>query len=151
MVSAAQIKELRDRTGISMAQCKQALEAAGGDADKALELLRAQGAAVAEKKAGRNLGAGRIGSYFHTTGTVGVMVELACETDFVAKTDDFQKLSDDLAMHVAGFNPADVTELLTQPFLKDATRTINQILIEAVQKMGERIEIVRLARFEVGH
>ena len=150
MISAAQIKELRERTGISMSQCKQALETAGGDLVKAVEVLRSQGAAVAEKKAGRNLGAGRIGSYFHTTGTIGVMVEVACETDFVAKTGDFQKLADDLAMHIAGFNPVDLTELLTQPHLKDSTRTITQVVNEAIQKLGERIEIVRFARFQVG-
>jgi elongation factor Ts len=149
MVSAAQIKELRDQTGISMSQCKQALETAGGDLAKALEVLRSQGAAIAEKKAGRDLGAGRIGSYFHTANTIGVMVEVACETDFVAKTADFQKLADDLAMHIAGFNPADLAELLTQPYLKDATRTITQVVNEAIQKLGERIEIIRFARFQV--
>lgn len=150
MISAAQVKELRDQTGVSMSECKQALEAAGGDLTKALEVLRERGAVTAGKKAGRSLGAGRIGSYFHTTGTIGVMVELACETDFVAKTGDFQKLADDLAMHVAGFNPADVAELLAQPHLKDATRTVTQVLNDAIQKMGERIEAVRFARFEVG-
>lgn len=150
MISALQVKELRDQTGVSMALCKQALEKADGDLTKALEVLREQGAVTAGKKAGRTLGAGRVGSYFHTTGTIGVMVELACETDFVAKTADFLKLSDDLAMHVAGFNPADLAELLAQPFLRDATRTITQVLNDAVQKMGERIEIVRFTRFEVG-
>lgn len=150
MVSASQIKELRDQTGISMSQCKQALEQAGGDLPKALEILRSQGAAIASSKAGRNLGAGRLGSYFHTTGTIGVMVEVACETDFVGKTADFQKLADDLAMHIAGFNPADVAELLAQPHLKDSARTVTQVVNDAIQKLGERIEIVRFARFQVG-
>lgn len=149
MVSAAQIKELRDKTGISMAQCKQALEAAGGDVTKAMEVLRSQGAAVAEKKAGRTLAAGRVGSYFHTTGTIGVMVELSCETDFVAKTADFQTLANDLAMHVAGFNPADNTELLAQPYLKDQNRTVSQVITDAIQKLGERIEIGRFVRLEI--
>lgn len=133
-----------------MSECKRALEASGGDLTKALEILREQGAVTAGKKAGRNLGAGRVGSYFHTTGTIGVMVEVACETDFVAKTDDFQKLANDLAMHIAGFNPVDVAELLTQPHLRDASRTVTEVINEAIQKLGERIEVVRFSRFEVG-
>lgn len=150
MISAAQIKELRDKTGVSMSECKKALEAAGGDLAKALEILREQGVAVAGKKAGRALGAGRVASYLHTTGTMGVLVELACETDFVAKTDEFQAFAADLAMHIGGFAPADAAELLAQPFIKNPELTVGETITGLIQKLGERVELVRFSRLEVG-
>lgn len=100
-----QIKELRDQTGISIMQCKKALEEAGGDVNKALIVLRKKGAEVAAKKAGRSLGAGIIAAYIHAGGTVGSMVELSCETDFVSGNEEFKKLAYDAAMHVAAANP----------------------------------------------
>ncbi len=150
MVSAEQIKILRDRTGVSIAECKKALEAANGDLEQAVAALRTQSAATADKKAGRTLGAGIISSYLHTTGTVGCLVELGCETDFVAKNTEFRQLADDLAMHIAAFNPATVEELLTQNFIKDPTLTIADLVKLTIQKFGERTEVIRFSRFEVG-
>lgn len=115
MVTTEQVKSLRDATGISVMQCKKALEEAGGDAEKAIVILRKKGGAIAAKKADRALGAGALAAYVHGTGTVAAMVELACETDFVAKNEEFRTLARDIAMHVAASNPAylkaeDVTE-----------------------------------------
>lgn len=104
MVTTAQIKTLRDQTGISVMQCKKALEESGGDAEKAKILLRKRGADAAEKKADRTLGAGVVAAYIHN-GSVGAMVELSCETEFVAKNDEFRKLAHELAMQVAAGNP----------------------------------------------
>ncbi len=105
MISTEQIKELRDETGISIMQCRKALEEAGGDKAKALVLLRKKGSDIAAKKSDRTLGAGIIASYIHGTGKVGAMVELSCETDFVAKNEEFKQLAYDIAMHVAATNP----------------------------------------------
>ncbi|HSK94732.1 MAG TPA: translation elongation factor Ts [Candidatus Angelobacter sp.] len=104
-ISAALVKELRERTGAGFMDCKRALEETGGDLDKAIALLRQRGVAAAEKKSGREARDGLIGSYIHTGGRVGVLIEVNCETDFVARTDEFQKLVRDLAMQVAGLSP----------------------------------------------
>ncbi|OJI09257.1 MAG: translation elongation factor Ts [Candidatus Vogelbacteria bacterium CG10_big_fil_rev_8_21_14_0_10_49_38] len=146
MITIEQIKELRDRTGISIAQCKQALEAAAGDLTKALELLKDKGTEIAAKKSTRELKAGAIGIYLHNNGQIGALVQLHSETDFVAKNADFKQLADDLAMHLAAMNPADVAELLTQPFVKDPGLSVEDLLKSFVQKFGERIEIARFAR-----
>jgi elongation factor Ts len=148
MITTEQIKELRDRTGISIAQCKKSLEDASGDMEKALDLLRAQGTAIAGKKADRALGSGAISAYVHTTGKMGAMVEVHCETDFVAKNPDFRALADDLAMHIAASAPADLAELLTQPFIKDPGLTIEDLVKGYIQKFGERTEIIRFVRFD---
>lgn len=148
MVSTEQIKELRERTGISLAQCKKALEEAGGDVVKALDLLKAQGAEIADKKASRALGAGTVSCYLHNTGTIGAMVQVNAETDFVAKNVEFKVLADDLAMHIAAMNPADVAELLTQPFVKEPSLTIDALVNQYIQKFGERIDIMRFSRFD---
>ncbi|MBC8465075.1 MAG: elongation factor Ts [Parcubacteria group bacterium] len=115
MVTTDSIKALREKTGVSVMQCKKALEEAGGDMEKATILLHKLSSAAAEKKAGRELGAGTVANYTHTNGTVGAMVELLCETDFVAKNEEFKALAYDIAMHIAATNPAylsmdDVTE-----------------------------------------
>ncbi len=115
MITTEQIKELRSKTGVSIMQCKQALEKADGDQDKAEILLRKESSAIASKKADRELGSGVIQAYIHGTGSVGAMVELACETDFVAKNEDFKKMAYDIAMHVAASDPQflkseDITE-----------------------------------------
>ena len=104
-ISAGLVKELRERTGAGFMDCKRALEETGGDLDKAIALLRERGVAAAEKKAGREAREGLIGSYIHTGGRVGVLIEVNCETDFVARTDEFQKLVRDLAVQVAGLAP----------------------------------------------
>jgi len=105
-ITADMVKDLRERTGVGMMECKQALSETGGDAERAIDLLRTRGLAKAAKKSGRETTEGAIGSYIHAGGKIGVLVEVACETDFVAKTDEFQALVRDLAMHVAGANPS---------------------------------------------
>ncbi|HEY4486372.1 MAG TPA: translation elongation factor Ts [Candidatus Paceibacterota bacterium] len=105
MITAEQVKSLRDQTGISVMQCKKALEEASGDMEKAILILRKRGAEVASKKADRTLTAGAIGSYIHSDKKLGVLVELLCETDFVAKNEEFVGLAQDLAMHIAAMNP----------------------------------------------
>lgn len=108
-ITAEQVKELRERTGAGMMECKKALEETGGDMEKAIDLLRAKGAAKAAKRAGREAREGAIGSYIHMGGKIGVLVEVNCETDFVARTEDFQTLVRDIAMHIAAANPLAVT------------------------------------------
>jgi len=105
MITTEQVKELRDKTGVSIMQCKKALEDAGGDFEKALVLLKKKGAEIAEKKGDRTLAAGAVASYIHSSGNIGAMVELWCETDFVSKNEDFKALAKDLAMQVAATNP----------------------------------------------
>ncbi|KKS87858.1 MAG: Elongation factor Ts [Parcubacteria group bacterium GW2011_GWC1_43_11b] len=148
MVTTEQIKELRERTGISIAQCKIALEEAGGDMTKAMEALKAKGAAIAEKKSGREIKAGTMGSYVHNTGAIGVVVEVSAETDFVSKNQEFKTLADDIAMHIAACAPANVEELLAQEFIKDPSQTIDALVKSFIQKFGERIIISRFARLD---
>lgn len=148
VITTEQIKELRDRTGISIAQCKKALEDAGGDIDKALGFLKEKGAEVAEKKATRELHAGVVSAYVHSNGKMGALAQVHVETDFVAKNEGFKALADDIAMHVAAMNPTDVAELLAQPFVKDPSLTIDDLIKNHIQKFGERIEIAQFARLD---
>lgn len=140
-ITSEQVKELRDKTGISVMECKKALEAANGDMAKALELLSARATEIAGKKADRELGAGTVAAYIHGTGQVGAMVLLSCETDFVSKNEEFVSLARDIAMHVSAMRPNDTAELLTQQYIKDPSKTIADLLSGAVQKFGERTEI----------
>ncbi len=149
MVTTEQIKELREKTGISVGECKKALEAAEGDMQKALELLSARATELAGKKADRVLGAGVVAAYVHGTGAMGAMVTLSCETDFVAKNEEFVALARDIAMHVSAMQPADSAELLAQPFIKDPSKTIADLLSQAVQKFGERTEVAAFSRLSV--
>jgi elongation factor Ts len=148
MITTEQIKELRNRTGISIGQCKKALEDAGGDIDKALAFLKEKGAEIADKKATRELHAGVISAYVHSNSKMGALVQVHTETDFVAKNEGFKALADDLAMHVTAMKPADVAELLTQPFIKDPALTIDDLVKNHIQKFGERIEIAHFARLD---
>lgn len=107
-ISAKDVKELRDRTGAGMMECKAALEEAGGDAEKAIDILRAKGAAKAAKRSGREASEGTVGSYVHMGGKIGVLIEVNCETDFVARNEEFQRLVRDVAMHIAAANPSAV-------------------------------------------
>lgn len=150
MISVEQIKKLRDQTGISIAQCKQALEAAGGDLDQALASLREKSADIAAKKSERAVGAGTISSYVHNNSAAGALVEVNCETDFVARAADFRALADDLAMHIVAFEPANVEELLTQPFVRDPALTVGEAIKQSIQKFGENIAVARFARLVVG-
>jgi elongation factor Ts len=136
MITTENVKALRDRTGLSIMQCRKALEEAGGDAEKAIVILRKQSSAVADKKADRTLGAGVIASYIHGTGTVGAIVELSCETDFVAKNEEFKQLAYDIAMHVAATDPQflsmdDITE--------DAKKAATEVFTDEVAGKPEEL------------
>ncbi len=143
------VKELREKTGISVMECKKALTEAGGDMDKALAVLRERSIAMAGKKSDRELGAGTVGSYVHNSAQVGAMVVLNSETDFVSKNDEFVALARDLAMHISAMQPADQAELLLQPYIKDPSKTIEGLLNEATQKFGERVAVGDFSRFSV--
>jgi elongation factor Ts len=144
------IKELRDKTGVSVMQCKKALEEANGDVEKAIAVLQQKSAEIAQKKGDRTLGAGVIESYIHNTKQVGVLVELLCETDFVAKNEEFVKIAKDIAMHVSASEPESVEALLEQDFIKNPELKIKNLLESAVQKFGEKIELSRFVRYSIG-
>jgi elongation factor Ts len=137
-ISAAQVKELRERTGAGFMDCKNALTEAGGDMDKAIALLRERGLAAAAKKSGREAREGLVSSYIHTGGRVGVLIEVNCETDFVARTDEFQKLVRDLAVQVAGLAPSYVDEASIPPEVLEAKKA-ELLKDESVQKKPENI------------
>jgi elongation factor Ts len=194
-ISANQVKELREKTGAPMMDCKQALTEAKGDVEQAIVVLRKKGVAVAAKKASRATSEGSVGSYIHAGGKIGVLVEVNCESDFVARTDDFKDLVHDIAMHIAAADPKfirkeDVTPeayerekdiyraqakatgkpdnvvekivdgkmekfyeevcLYEQPFIKEQTVTIAQLIASKIGKLGENIAVRRFARFKVG-
>ena len=147
MVSTEQIKSLREKTGISVALCKKALEEAGGDEAKALDILKEAGAAAAEKKADREFGAGAVSAYIHGS-TIGALVEVKCETDFVAKNPEFKTVVDDIAMQVAAMAPENIEALLAMPFIKNPDNTIADLVKGATQKFGERVEVTKMVRFD---
>lgn len=149
MITIEEIKTLREETGLSIMQCQKALEEAGGDKEKAIALLKEKGAEIASKKGNRTLGAGVIISYIHAGETVGVLLELLCETDFVAKNPEFKSVAKDIAMHIAAMEPKDTAELLEQPFIKDAGKKISDLINNTVQKFGERTEIGQFVRFSI--
>ena len=194
-IAAKDVAELRARTGAGMMECKKALEEAGGDLAKAGEILRARGIAKAEKRSGRTTRQGLVVNYMHHNGQVGVLLEVNCETDFVARTAEFGQLARDIALHIASadpiaVNPEDVPAeliererriaeqqvadegkpevirpkivegkinkfiaertLLEQPFVKDETKTIGQLVKEASGKIGEALVVRRFARFKIG-
>lgn len=144
------IKELRDETGLSFGQLSKALKEAGGDKVKALELLASQAGDAAAKKSTREAKEGAIGAYVHANGKIGALVSLACETDFVARNDDFKNLARDLAMHVSAMMPADEAEMLTQPFVKDPSLTVQDVINQAIAKLGENIKLLSFARHVIG-
>lgn len=149
MVSADQIKELREKTGISVASCKKSLEEAGGDMEKALEVLKRESVRSAEKKADRVLGAGVVESYIHGNKKIGVMVELKSESDFVSGNDGFRALAKDIAMHLAAVDASNLEELLSQSYIKDPSITIKELLNQATQKFGEKIDISRFVKYSL--
>jgi elongation factor Ts len=194
-ISAAQVKELRDKTGAPMMDCKNALTEAKGDMEQAVVVLRKRGVSVAAKKATRATSEGTVTSYIHAGGKIGVLVEVNCESDFVARTEDFKELVHDIAMHIAATDPkfirkedvtaeaferekdiyrsqaiasgkpANIAEkmvegkmgkfyeevcLLEQPFIKDQTVSIAQLIATKIGKLGENIAVRRFARFKVG-
>ena len=141
--------DLRNK-GITGKQAEKALEEAGGSMDKAIEFIRAKGLARAEEKSDRDVQSGRVYCYTHLDGVSAAMVEVACETDFVAKTPEFETLCKEIAMQVVSMNPKNVDELLAQPYIRDATKTIEQLVKELVGKTGENIRVIRFARFKLG-
>jgi elongation factor Ts len=164
-VSVQAIKELRELTGVGMLDCKNALEEADGDLDKAKQILRRRGIAVAEKRAGRETAQGLVEAYIHPDGRLGALVELNCETDFVARTDEFKALAHDLAMQVAATEPRYVSPddlppdddgdprdvcLLAQPFIKDPNRSVQEMVNDSIAKTGENIRVRRFQRFQLG-
>ncbi len=194
-ISAGAVKELREKTGAGFMDCKKALAETRGDLAAAIEFLRKKGLAAAEKKASRAATEGAVGSYIHGGGKVGVLVEVNCETDFVAKTDGFSALVREIALHIAAMSPSYVSRkevpdevvegerriyeaqaresgkpdhvvakmvdgkiekflkdtcLLEQPYVKEPEKTIEQVIIENIAKLGENISIRRFARFKVG-
>lgn len=149
MANVEEIKALREETGLSIAQCRFALDEAGGDKEKALEILKKNASGIALKKGDRNLGAGSVAAYIHSGDTVGVIVELLCETDFVAKNPEFKAVAREIAMHIAAMNPSNTEELLEQPFIKDTSKTIGDMINNTVQKFGERTELGRFTRFSI--
>ena len=194
-ISAAKVKELREKTGAPMMDCRSALTEAQGDMEQAVVVLRKKGMASAAKKAGRTASEGAVGTYIHAGGKIGVLLEINCESDFVARTQDFQDLLKDVAMHIAATDPRyirkeDVTAedmerekeiyraqaaqtgkpapvvekivegkmskfyeevcLLEQPFIKEQSVTIGQLIAQKVGKLGENLMVRRFARFKVG-
>ena len=148
-ISATQIKELRELTQAGFADCKNSLEEAGGDMKKAQEILRKKGFEKAAKKGDRATGQGLVESYVHQNGKVGVLVSLLCETDFVARTDEFKFLAHEIAMQVAAMNPKDTAALLKQEYIRDGSRTINDLVTETIAKLGENIQLGSFSREEV--
>ena len=149
-VTIDQIKKLREKTKAGIADCRRALEESDGDLKKAEELLKSWGVDKAAKKADRIVGAGLVETYMHAGGRIGSMVEVACETDFVARTDEFKNLAHEIAMQVAAMDPVTVEELLKQEYIRDSAKTIDQLVKETIAKVGENIVIKRFMRFELG-
>ncbi|MGB0925205.1 MAG: elongation factor Ts [Minisyncoccia bacterium] len=146
-ISMDDIKALREESGVSVMKCKQALEEANGDMDAARGILREVSAKAAAKKADRDLGAGVVQSYIHPNNTIGVLVQLSCETDYVAMNTDFIAIANDIAMHIAAMMPENVSELLEQPFVKNPEIIIAKLIEEGTLKLGERIEVTSFTRY----
>jgi elongation factor Ts len=143
------VKKIRNETGLGIMEIKMALEEASGDEKKAKEILKAKGLKKAETKTERETHQGRVATYTHSTGKIGVMVELLCETDFVAKHEDFMELTKDICLQIAAMNPENVEELLKQEFIKDSSATIEEKIKGLVVKFGENMKLTRFARFEI--
>ena len=164
-IPADRVKELREQSGAAIMQCRNALIEAQGDMGKAIEILKEQSLLQAEKKAERSAAEGLIEAYVHAGGRIGAMVEVNCETDFVARTAEFRELAHHLAMQVAAMHPQfisreEVSEetdiepqtacLLLQPYIKNPDRSVQDIIAETIAKVGENIKVSRFARFELG-
>ena len=143
------IKKLREETGLSFAEIKKALDANAGDETAARAALVERSAIHAAKRADREIEAGVVSSYVHSSGTIGVMIKMGCETDFVGKNEEFKSLAYDIAMHICAMNPTDKDELLTQNFIKDASLTIQGRLDAAVQKFGENVQLIEYVRYSI--
>lgn len=149
MITIEKIKELREKTNVSVMECKNALKEADGDEKKALEILGAKGKEKALKKAEREAEQGLIEAYIHSNNKIGVILELNCETDFVARNEDFKSLAHDIAMHIAALSPNNLEELLKQAFIKDEKKLIEELINDAIAKLGENIRIGEFSRLEI--
>ncbi len=149
MVSVDLIKKLREKTGAGVADCRVALEECKEDFKKAEEYLKKEGMEKAEKKAGRETGQGKIFSYVHATGKVGVVLSLLCETDFVVKTDEFNNLGKELCLQIASMNPESLDELLEQEYIRDGSLKISDLIKGVMGKLGENIKINDFSRLTV--
>lgn len=165
-ITTAMIKELREQSGAGIMDCRSALMDTEGSMEKALGILREKGLRKAEKKASRTASQGLVEAYIHTAGRVGSMVELNCETDFVARTDEFKELAHCIAMQIAALDPKYIDEkdipegadvdpqqdcLMLQAYIKDPTKTIKDIIVETIAKTGENIKVSRFNRYELGN
>lgn len=165
-ISIEMIKELREQCGAGIMECRNALLQVEGDIDKALQMLKERGLLKAEKKAERTTAQGLIEAYTHTGGRIGAMIEVNCETDFVARTDEFKELAHNLAMQVVALSPQFITGeeipegadiepqaacLLLQPYIRDPSMTVRDVIVETIAKVGENIKVSRFARFELGN
>ncbi|NCN82468.1 MAG: translation elongation factor Ts [Candidatus Pacebacteria bacterium] len=148
--SAADVKKLREETGAGIMDCKKALEEAKGDFKKAIELVKVRGLERAEKKQDRETTEGYVASYVHSNGKLASLVELVCETDFVARNDEFRSLGQNIAMQVVSMQPETVEELLEQEFIKDGSVTIGLLIKALTGKVGEKIAVKRFVRYQVG-
>ncbi len=149
-ILAAEVKKLRELTGTGMMEAKTALIEALGDQAQALRILQKRGHQVAAKKAGRPARAGIIEAYVHGEGRIGVMVEVNCETDFVARNQEFKALAHDLALHITANKPPDVSELLKQPFVRDLNLTVQELINQKIAKLNENIQVRRFTRYVLG-
>jgi len=165
-ISADKIKELRQKTGAGVMDCKKALTDAAGDFNKACDMLTERGLDIAKKKSERTAEQGLIECYVHTGNHLGVMLEINCETDFVARTQDFKDLAHNIALQISAMSPLYVSKdnipegdtadpaavcLLQQPYIKDPSKTIQDIITETIAKTGENIKVRRFVRFELGY
>ena len=165
-ISTAAVKELRRKTGAGVIDCKKALLEAKGKLEKAAEILNQRGLALAHKKADRTADQGIIEAYVHQGGQIAALIEVNCETDFVARTDEFKELAHNLALQIAAMSPQFISPedmpqetdtdpqmacLLLQPFIKDPNKTVQDIITETIAKVGENIKIRRFVRFELGY
>ena len=142
------IQRLREVTGAGVMECKRAWEESRGDFDRAVALIRERGMVKAEKKGERETGAGAIESFVHNE-RVGVLVELRCETDFVARSEEFKTLAHEIAMQIAAMAPGNVKELVVQPYIKDESQTVESLMKEVIAKVGENIRVERFCRYEL--
>lgn len=149
MVDINQVKKLREKTNISVKDCKKALEETGGDFDKALEKLKEKGIKDVEKKKERETKEGLIGSYLHQNGKIGALVKVYCESDFVAMNEVFKELVHNIAMQIAAMDPESVDDLLSQDYIKDPEKTIEELIKDTVAQLGENIKVESFTRMEI--
>jgi len=147
-ITAEAVQKLREMTGAGVMDCRKALLEADGDVDRAVAIIGERGLAKVEKRAGRETGAGLAYSYIHG-GRIGVLLEIRAETDFVVRSEPFQKLTHDIAMHIAASAPANVDELLAQPFVKDESKTVKDVIGGVIAQVGENIIVKQFYRIEV--